>query len=136
MARATSPSSTLPSSNSTQSRNQVPSTGSKRASRRLEAATRSRSSVSSLLEELGVQHRHIVAGRPQTNGCVERVHQTILEECWKPTFARHLMPHITGLREELRRYLHDYNTDRAHTGRWTRGRTPEQVIAKAKMWAR
>lgn len=43
------------------------------------------------LKELGVEHRRIVAGRPQTNGCVERVHETILEECWKPTFARHLL---------------------------------------------
>jgi transposase InsO family protein len=90
----------------------------------------------STLDGLGVEHRRIVAGRPQTNGCVERVHETILEECWKPAFARHLLPNITGLREELRRYLRYYNTDRAHTGRWTRGRTPEQVIGKAKMWAR
>ena len=64
------------------------------------------------------------------------MHQTILEECWKPAFARHLLPNITGLREELRRYLRYYNTDRAQTGRWTRGRTPEQVVGKAKMWAR
>jgi hypothetical protein len=63
------------------------------------------------------------------------IHETILEECWKPAFARHLLPNITDLREELR-YLRDYNTDRAHTGRWTRGRTPEQVTGKAKMWAR
>jgi transposase InsO family protein len=40
------------------------------------------------LTELAIEHRRIVAGRPQTNGCVERVHQTILEECWKPAFAR------------------------------------------------
>jgi hypothetical protein len=88
------------------------------------------------VDELGVQHRRIVAGRPQTNGCVERVHETILEECWKPACARHLLTNITGLREELRRYLRYYNTDRAQTGRWTRGRTPEQVVGKAKMWAR
>ena len=86
--------------------------------------------------DLELEHRHIIAGRPQTNGCVERVQGTILEECWKPAFARHLLPSITGLREELRRYLRYYNTDRAHTGRWTRGRTPEQVIGKAKMWTR
>ena len=30
------------------------------------------------------------------------------------------------------RYLDYYNTDPAHTGRWTRGRTPESVIGKAK----
>jgi hypothetical protein len=65
---------------------------------------------------LEVEHRRIVAGRPQINGCVERVQSTILEECWKPACARHLLPNITRLREELRRYLRYYNTDRAHTG--------------------
>ena len=39
-----------------------------------------------------------------------------LEECWKPSFARHLIPKQTGLRHDLRRYLRYYNTDRAHTG--------------------
>jgi hypothetical protein len=29
-----------------------------------------------------------------------------------------------------------YNTEQAHTGRWTRGRTPEQVLGKAKLWQR
>ena len=84
---------------------------------------------------LGARHLFIRAGRPQTNGCVERVQGTILEECWKPAFARYLIPKYTGLRLDLERYLRYYNTDRAHTGRWTKGRTPEQVIGKAKMWA-
>ncbi len=87
------------------------------------------------VEQLGAEHRRIHAGRPQTNGCVERVQGTILEECWKPAFARHLIPRQTGLRRDLERYLRYYNTDRAHTGRWTRGRTPDSVLGKAKMWA-
>jgi hypothetical protein len=29
-----------------------------------------------------------------------------------------------------------HNTDRAHTGRWTKGRTPEEVLGKVKMWSR
>ena len=88
----------------------------------------------STIEALGADHRFIRAGRPQTNGCVERVQQTILEECWKPAFARYLIPRISGLRIDLAQYLHYYNTDRAHTGRWNRGRTPEQVLGKPKMW--
>ena len=88
------------------------------------------------LADLGAHHRRNVAGRPQSNGCVERIHETILEECWKPAFARHLLPGLTGLREELRRYLRYYNTDRAHTGRLTQGRTPEEVIGAAKMFSR
>ena len=55
--------------------------------------------------ELGADQRFIHAGRPQANGCVERVQGTILEECWKPAFARHLIPKQIGLRGDLVRYL-------------------------------
>ena len=83
---------------------------------------------------LGARHSFIRAGRPQTNGCVERVQQTTLDECWKPAFARYLIPNHTGLRLDLERYLRYYNTERSHTGRWTKGRTPEEVLGKAKLW--
>ena len=75
---------------------------------------------------LGARQRFIHAGRPQTNGCVERVQGTILEECWKPSFARHLIPKQTGLRRDLVLYMDYYNTDRAHTGRWTRDTHPRE----------
>jgi transposase InsO family protein len=78
------------------------------------------------ISQLEARHRFIRAGRPQTNGCVEWVQQTILDECWKPAFARSLIPKQTGLRLDLERYLRYYNTERSHTGRWTRGRTPEE----------
>ncbi|MBC7294473.1 MAG: DDE-type integrase/transposase/recombinase [Thermoleophilia bacterium] len=86
------------------------------------------------LKNLGAQRRFIRAGRPQSNGCVERVQRTILEECWKPAFARYLIPKYTGLRHDLRRYISYYNHHRAHTGRLMQGRTPEEVLGKAKMW--
>ena len=82
---------------------------------------------------LGARHCCIRAGRPPANGGVERGQQTILDACWKPAFARDLIPTQTGLRLDLERYLRD-NTERAHTGRWTKGRTPEQVLGKAKLW--
>ena len=72
----------------------------------------------------GVRHTRIRAGRPQSNGCVERVHQTILEDCYRPTFARALIPRFTALRADLVQYLRYYNHDRAHTGRRIQGRTP------------
>ena len=88
------------------------------------------------IASLGAEHRFIHAGRPQTNGCVERVQGTILDECWRPAFARYLIPKYTGLRRDLDQYLRYYNEDRAHTGRWTRGRTPDHVLGKNTMWAR
>lgn len=86
------------------------------------------------IAKIGASHRLIHPGRPQSNGCVERVQRTILEECWKPAFARYLVPKYMGLRRELERYLVEYNYDRAHNGRLTRGRTPGDVFGAAKMW--
>jgi transposase len=37
---------------------------------------------------LPARHARIHAGRPQTNGNVAALHKTILDECWRPAFAR------------------------------------------------
>jgi transposase InsO family protein len=81
---------------------------------------------------LGARQRFIHAGRPNSNGCVERVQLTILEECWRPAFARSLVPKTTALTRDLDSYLIDYNTDRAHTGRLTQGRVPADIVYGAR----
>ena len=82
----------------------------------------------------GATQRVIASGRPQSNGCVERVQRTILEECWRPSFARSLVPKLGGLVRDLEAYLRFYNEERAHTGRLTKGRTPlEALIGARKM---
>ena len=80
----------------------------------------------------GVAHTQIRSGRPQTNGHVERLHRTILEECWRPAFARYLQVRFSGLRRDLAHYLHDYNHDREHHGRITRGRRPADLVYGAR----
>jgi transposase InsO family protein len=80
------------------------------------------------LKRLGARHSRIHAGRPQTNGHVEALHKTILDECWRPAFARYLHPRYTGLRRELDSYLRFYNHDRVHHGRLTRGQIPADLI--------
>ena len=75
-----------------------------------------------------VRISRIRAGRPQTNGAVEALQKTILDECWRPAFARYLQVRFGGLRRELEDYLRYYNLDRAHTGRRTRGRTPGEIV--------
>jgi transposase InsO family protein len=86
----------------------------------------------SSLTELGVSQRRIRAGRPQSNGHVERLQQTILEECWRPSFARSLVPKLTALGRDLVQYLAYYNFDRAHTGRLTKGRVPGEIVYGAR----
>src|SRR5206468_1311389 len=50
----------------------------------------------------GVRINRIRAGRPQSNGHVEALHKTILDECWRPAFARYLYLRFEGLRREPR----------------------------------
>jgi hypothetical protein len=59
------------------------------------------------------------------------VQRTVLEECWRPAFARSLVPKLYGLTRDLAGYLRYYNQERAHTGRLTRGRTPLQALVGA-----
>jgi transposase InsO family protein len=81
---------------------------------------------------LGARQTKIRAGRPQTNGHVERLHRTILEECWRPAFARYLYLRYRGLQRELDAYLTLYNHHRAHTGRITNGRCPSELVYGAR----
>lgn len=82
------------------------------------------------VRELGAEHRIVL--RPQSNGCVERVQRTILEECWRPAFARDLVPSFMVLREELVRYVRYFNYQRTHDGRHTKGRTPAELVYGAR----
>lgn len=78
------------------------------------------------------KQRFIRAGRPQTNGAIERIQRTILEECWRPSFARALVPRYTALKRDLESYLNYYNFERAHTGRRNAGRPPAELVYGAR----
>ena len=80
------------------------------------------------LQHLGVDHRFIKAGRPQSNGKVERVQGTLLEELYKPVLSTYVEPSISGLRQDLTDYLTYYNWQRPHTGKWNQGQTPATII--------
>jgi transposase len=81
---------------------------------------------------LKARHTRIHAGRPQTNGNVEALHRTILDEFWRPTFARYRHPRLSGLRRELETYLRFYNFDRVHHGRLTAGQIPADIVYGAR----
>jgi hypothetical protein len=71
-------------------------------------------------------------GRAQTNGADKSLHKTILDECWRPAFARYLQVRFQGLRRDLADYLRYYNFERAHTGRLTRGPIPADIVYGAR----
>lgn len=84
------------------------------------------------VEAEGATQRKIKAGRPNSNGCAERVQLTIPEECWRPALSRSLAPKITALHRDLDEYLGYCNHDRAHTGRLATGRVPADVVFGAR----
>lgn len=77
---------------------------------------------------LGATHRLIRAGRPQSNGKVEQVQATILEECWKPTFVGYRDPTPGSAQADLNDYLTYYNHHRPHWGKWNQGKPPIDII--------
>lgn len=79
-------------------------------------------------DELGIDHRFIRAGRPQSNGKVEQVHNTILNECWKPAFVGYRDPTPSSAAADLADYLTYYNQQRPHWGKWNNGSTPAKII--------
>ena len=80
------------------------------------------------LTDVGIEHRFITPGRPQTNGKVEQVQNTILREFWHPALVGYSEPSLTGLRAGLVEYLTWYNTLRPHQGRWNKGTPPATII--------
>ena len=91
-----------------------------------------RAEFTTTITRLEATQTRIRAGRPQTNGHVENLHRTILEECWRPAFARYRQLRVSGLRRDLAYYLWTYNNDRVHNGRLTRGRIPAEIIDPAR----
>ena len=99
---------------------------------RVSGGSRARRQFGASVERLGGRQRFVRAGRPNRNDCVERAHLTILEECWRPAFARALVPKMTALSQDLAEYLFDYNFARAHTGRLTHGRVRADTVYGAR----
>ncbi len=54
----------------------------------------------------GAKRPFIRAGRSQTNRSVERAQQTILEECWAPSYAGALVPKSTPLERDPANPIH------------------------------
>ncbi len=65
---------------------------------------------------------------PQTNGIVERLHKTMLNEFYRITFRKKIYPTLTELQADLDEGLRYYNEERVHQGRWCYGRTPMQTF--------
>ena len=80
------------------------------------------------LEE--IEHRTTKVRRPQSNGFVERMHRTLLDEHFRVAGRTTFYESVDQMQNDLDVYLNYYNTQRAHQGRNMDGRTPYQVFTQ------
>ena len=76
----------------------------------------------------GIEHRTTRVRRPQSNGFVERLHRTLLDEHFRVAGRTTWYESVEQMQGDLDQYLHHYNHKRPHQGRMMDGRTPIQAF--------
>jgi len=72
----------------------------------------------------GIEHKRTKVSRPQSNGIVERLHRTLLDEHFRIEGRRTWFETVEEMQAALDVYLESYNAKRPHQGRGMNGRTP------------
>ena len=75
-----------------------------------------------------IKHKRTKVSRPQSNGIVERLHRTLLDEHFRVEGRRTWFETVDEMQNALDHYLVCYNTKRPHQGRGMNGRTPLQAF--------
>ena len=76
----------------------------------------------------GIEHRTTKIRRPQSNGFVERLHRTLLDEHFRIKGRQKWYESVDEMQADLNEYLRHYNHERPHQGRDMNGRTPKQAF--------
>lgn len=76
----------------------------------------------------GIKHRTTKVRRPQSNGFVERLHRTLLDEHFRIKGRQKWYESLEEMQADLDEYLRLYNHERTHQGRDMNGRTPNQAF--------
>jgi transposase InsO family protein len=64
-----------------------------------------------------IDHSRTKTKSPQTNGIVERLHKTMLNEFYRIAFRKKLYTSIGELQDDLDEWIRSYNAERPHQGR-------------------
>jgi transposase InsO family protein len=79
-------------------------------------------------QQLGLRHTRTKPRHAWTNGFVERLQGTLLQEHWRIQFRRRYFTNRRQLQLSLDAFLRFYNTQRPHSGYRLRGRTPATLL--------
>ena len=75
-----------------------------------------------------IAHKRTGVRRPQSNGIIERLHRTLLDEHFPVGGRRTCFETIEEMQEVLDAYVMSDNTERPHRGRGMTGRTPAKAF--------
>ena len=75
-----------------------------------------------------IEHSRTKARHPQTNGCTERLNQTIMDEFYKVAFRKKLYTSLEEIQSDLDSFMETYNTKRTNQGKRCQGRTPMETF--------
>ena len=81
-----------------------------------------------LLAMEGIEHRRTKIATPRTNGFVERMNRTLLDECFRVAGRQTWYITPAEIQRDLDTFLRYYNLERSHQGYRLRGRTPAQAL--------
>src|SRR5262249_55553401 len=84
-----------------------------------------------LLAMEGIEHRTTRIRSPRTNGFVERMNRTLLDECFRVAGRTTWYLEPEEIQRDLDRFLDYYNLERSHQGYRLKGRTPAQALRDA-----
>ena len=76
----------------------------------------------------GIKHCTTKVRSPWTNGFVERMNRTLLDECFRVDGRKTWYLEPAEIQRDLDRYLLRHNFKRSHQGYRVRGRTPAQAL--------
>lgn len=76
----------------------------------------------------GIEHRTTKVRRPQSNGFIERMHRTLLDEHFRVAGRTTWYESVEQMQGDLEAYLAHYNAERPHQGRMMEGRTPYEMF--------
>ena len=79
----------------------------------------------------GIDHSKTQVKHPQSNGICERFHRTIQEEFYAVAFRKKLYDNLELLQKDLDAWMHYYNDERPHSGRYCYGKTPMQTFIES-----
>jgi len=84
------------------------------------------------LKENSIKHSKIKPRTPQSNGIVERFNRTLLEEFYQIAMIKKVHSSLSGLQDDLDKFIYYYNFKRTNQGYRLKGKIPYQKFFDGK----